>query len=240
MLKRLIGSGLLAGGVAVAMLVPSAAPAGAVNGGAAFAVITGTVDTSATPVQFGNLALAGDFTAVQTAPTASAASCAGQVATTGVVIDYSIESPAEGPLPAGILYNAGHFDPASGSFAGGDPTNLVCHVNGILGDGALYSATNPVLSGAGCAAASAVPNKAGNNACQGISFISLGSVALAELNVDYTVTEVGGLAASNSATPTVRGTGQETIAVVDAAPGACTGSPGNLNCALVVGAAVVA
>ena len=53
---------------------------------------------------------------------------------------------------------------------------------------------------------------------------------LADLSVQYNVT--GSLTGSGH-------NAGETIAAVTAVPGGCTGSPGNLNCALVAGVAAV-
>ena len=194
-IKRLIGSGVVAAALTVGMVAQTAAPASAA--GVAGAVITGTVNTAITPVQFQNVALAGAFVA---APTAGA--CATTVAVNNLTINYSLESPAEGPLPAGILFNVGSFA-AGGTFGGG---NAVCTVNGAIGNGALFGAT-------------------------GDSFVSVGAVALAELQVNYTATT---LTLSANSGPS------ETLAVVTAAPGACTSAPLNLNCATVAGVAVVA
>ena len=130
MFKRLIGSGLLAGGVALAMVLSSGGAAMA-DPGAAVAVITGTVNTAQMPIQFSNLALAGDFAAVNGT---SVANCAGQVTTSGVTIKYSLESPAVGPIPAGTLYNVGSFDTSTNpSFAG--PCVGGGTVAGTLGNG---------------------------------------------------------------------------------------------------------
>jgi len=136
-----------------------------------------------------------------------------------------------GLIPPGAFYNAGHFAPGA-AFAGTDPVTggLVCSVTGSIGDGALYAATNPVFSGAACPALSLIPNKPGNNPCQGISFISVGVVALAELQINFNVQTLGG--------PVVNSGDNEAVAAVLAIPGAC---PNNISmdCAFVVGAAGV-
>jgi hypothetical protein len=256
-IKRLIGSALLAGGLAVAMVSQAAAPAGALNTGAAVALITGGVTTSTGHAQFGNLTLAGLFAAAQTAPP-SAAACGGTVQTTpgSININYTVESPAipSTPIPSGVFYNIGNFAPG-GSFSGGIPG--VCSVAGPIGNGLLYNLTAPggALSGPYCTAMTAAFGTSATNAdaglqCGGAAFVSAGVVALAELNVSYHVTTLGVLAADNNpglGAPT--GPGQEAIAVVVAVPGAdnsaitgdglgCT--VGNLDCALVAGVAVVA
>src|SRR5439155_5185931 len=145
---------------------------------------------------------------------------------------YSIESPAEGPLPAGILYNAGSFA-SGGTFGGTAPLGL-CNVNGgVISNGDLFSTTAPLAGGALCPALSAIPNKAGNNACHGISFLSVGSVALAELRANYNVSiSLGGALTTN-----VNSGDQDAIVVMAGVPGGCTLALGNLNCALVTGAA---
>jgi len=195
-IKRLIGSGVVAAALTVGMVAQTAAPANAA--GVAGAVITGTVNTAVTPVQFQNVALAGAFVA---APTAGA--CATTVAVSNLFINYSLQSPAVGPIPAGTLYNVGSFAPGGtfgGSVAG------VCTVSGTIGNGALFGAT-------------------------GDSFVSVGAVALAELQVNYTATTLT-LAATSGPS--------EALAVVAAVPGGCVSAPGNLNCATVAGVAVVA
>ena len=197
MIKRLIGSGVVAAALTVGMVAQTAAPASAA--GVAGAVITGTVNTAVSPVQFQNVALAGAFVA---APTAGA--CATTVSVQNLFINYSLQSAAVGPIPAGTLYNIGSFAPG-GTFGGG---NAACTVtNGTIGNGALFGAT-------------------------GDSFVSVGAVALAELQVSYTATTLGALSANSGPS--------EAIAVVSAVPGGCTSSLGNLNCALVAGTAVVA
>lgn len=156
-MRRALGFLVVTAIFAIASVAPMTAPAGAAGAGGG--TIFGQVSTADQPVQW--------FAPVSTllwgpavfaaAPTAGA--CATTVAFNNLIINYSLQSPAAGPIRAGLLYSVGSFAPG-GTFAGG--LGSLCGVNGTIGNGALFGAT-------------------------GDSLVSVGAVVLTEFEVSFTV-----------------------------------------------------
>src|SRR5437763_3443494 len=136
-MRRVLGIALVAAVLAVGGVADTAEPAAAAGAGAGAGAgtIVGQVDAGVQPVQWFEQARLWSPAVFAAAPPAGV--CATTVAVNNLVIDYSLESPADGPLPAGALYSVGSFAPG-GTFGGAIAG--VCYVTGTIGNGALFTA----------------------------------------------------------------------------------------------------